>query len=147
MINLYETWAVFKYLLFCWKLKTIKNDFSVTVHKWIYCSFAYLHCSCLMNSTIGAGLKKKKKKLKRRRTAFQPNQTLPFFFFWVIICNALLNRNGTRGIICLTKCKQGRGQIIQQKHKSNEIKEKKNNKLTFSLSQSLLHNDFNCSLG
>ena len=35
------------------------------------------------------------------------------FFFFLIICNALLDKKGIKGIICLTKSHQGRGQVIQ----------------------------------
>ena len=33
-----------------------------------YCSFAYLHCSCPINSARGTGPKKKKEEAKRKRS-------------------------------------------------------------------------------
>ena len=48
------------YFIENWKLKIIFGLLFSPKH----CSFAYLHCSCPMNSAIGAGFKKKKKKAK-----------------------------------------------------------------------------------
>ena len=42
-----------------------------------------------------------------------PYNSNTFFFFFLIICNALLDKKGIKGIICLTKSHQGRGQVIQ----------------------------------
>ena len=39
----------------------------VTIHTKKYCSFAYLQCSCPMNSAPGVGPKKKKKKKQLKR--------------------------------------------------------------------------------
>ena len=39
-------------------------------------------------------------------------------FFFMIICNALLEKRRAKRIICLTNTQQVRGQIIKQKHKS-----------------------------
>ena len=45
----------FGYCLFYWKLKTIKKYFPNYCSHQKHCSFAYLICSCPMNSAIGTG--------------------------------------------------------------------------------------------
>ena len=62
-------------------LKTIKNNFWVTVHSPKHCIFVLMHCSCPMNNTKGAG---KKKKSKRRENNFYPNAYLVTNFVIII---------------------------------------------------------------
>ena len=40
---------------------------------FFYCSYASVHCSCLINNAPGAGLKKKKKAENARRTNMDVN--------------------------------------------------------------------------
>ena len=49
----------FEYRLFCLKLKTIKTKKLLFTRR--YCSYSLMHCSCPMNSALGAGHQKKKK--------------------------------------------------------------------------------------
>ena len=78
IVKIYSKCA-FGYRLFCWKLKTIKNNFWITVHTKVTIdkSECTVHVLWIVNSARGAGLKKESQKCRREKTQTQTwtNQT------------------------------------------------------------------------
>ena len=78
IVKIYSKY-VFGYRLFCWKLKTIKINFWITVHTKVTIdkSECTVHVPWTVNSARGAGLKKESQKCRREKTQTQTwtNQT------------------------------------------------------------------------
>ena len=70
IVKIYSKCA-FGYCLFCWKLKTVKNNFWITVHTKVTIdkTECTVHVPWTVNSARGAGLKKRKPKMQKRENA------------------------------------------------------------------------------